>query len=276
MRAEPRGVDRILVIRRGGLGDTLLTAPLLRALRRQFQGASVHLAGTREYCDVLCAYGIIDVAHSAEEFWLWLPERARQSLSSFGLVIGDEPGLVHHAFDLQGLTAPRPSALQLARQVGFEPEWPSDCQLRQPTTKVSGPILIAPGSGGVSKCWPREHWLALVSRETLRSRPLRIVVGPVEQERDDPRNWPWPVEVSFLVDQSPVQLAKSLEQAGLFIGNDSGTTHLAAMLGVPTLAIFLDSDPAVWAPVGSHVTVAGDGLCLPSVDAVWSLLKRCR
>ena len=55
-------MDRVLLIRRGGLGDTLLTAPLLRALRRARPGAALHLAGTREYCDVLARYGLVDEA----------------------------------------------------------------------------------------------------------------------------------------------------------------------------------------------------------------------
>ncbi len=48
-------VSRILLIRRGGLGDALLTAPLLRALRRLKQGIEVHLVGPREFGDELCA-----------------------------------------------------------------------------------------------------------------------------------------------------------------------------------------------------------------------------
>jgi ADP-heptose:LPS heptosyltransferase len=40
-----------------------------------------------------------------------------------------------------------------------------------------------------------------------------------------------------------------------YLGNDSGITHLAALLGVPTLALFGASDPAVWHPVGKAVKV---------------------
>ncbi|MCB1102996.1 MAG: hypothetical protein KDL10_11560, partial [Kiritimatiellae bacterium] len=47
--------------------------------------------------------------------------------------------------------------------------------------------------------------------------------------------------------------------AGRYIGNDSGITHLAAACGVPTLAIFGPTDPAVWAPLGAHVTVIRTG-----------------
>ena len=45
----------------------------------------------------------------------------------------------------------------------------------------------------------------------------------------------------------------------MFVGNDSGTTHLAAMLGAPTVALFGPTDPAVWAPTGPRVRVLGGG-----------------
>ncbi len=50
-------------------------------------------------------------------------------------------------------------------------------------------------------------------------------------------------------------LAQWLARAGIFIGNDSGITHLAAAVGTPTVAIFGPTDPAVWAPRGPFVRV---------------------
>ena len=44
-------------------------------------------------------------------------------------------------------------------------------------------------------------------------------------------------------------------KASLYIGNDSGITHLAAAVGTPVLALFGPTDPAVWAPRGPHVQV---------------------
>ena len=45
-------------------------------------------------------------------------------------------------------------------------------------------------------------------------------------------------------------LAGVLTLADLFVGHDSGVTHLAALLGVPTVALFGPTDPARWAPRG--------------------------
>ena len=46
-----------------------------------------------------------------------------------------------------------------------------------------------------------------------------------------------------------------LKRTRCFVGNDSGLTHLAAYLGVPTIALFGPSSPSRWAPVGNHVTL---------------------
>ena len=51
------------------------------------------------------------------------------------------------------------------------------------------------------------------------------------------------------------QLACWIATARVYIGNDSGIAHLAAAVGTPVVAIFLASDPRVWAPRGAHVTV---------------------
>lgn len=265
-------MDRILLIRRGGLGDTLLTAPLLRALRRQHDRASLHLAGTREFCDVLCGYGIVDVALSAEDLLLWLPDKAPERLRGFDLIIGDEPPWVQRVLDLHSHVTGTPYALQLARQVGYEPAWPGDCQLLPP--RIAGSVAtFAPGSGGAHKCWPKEHWLALAHRLASTGSDLAVIVGPVEIDGEDPRTWPWPGDrTAFVVEEEPLRLAKRLESARVFVGNDSGTTHLAAMLGVPTVAMFVATDPTVWAPVGDHVHTIGAAGELPSVDDVERLL----
>jgi len=50
-------------------------------------------------------------------------------------------------------------------------------------------------------------------------------------------------------------LAGALSHAAKFIGHDSGVTHLAARLGVQTIALFGPTNPDRWAPLGKHVTV---------------------
>jgi ADP-heptose:LPS heptosyltransferase len=51
------------------------------------------------------------------------------------------------------------------------------------------------------------------------------------------------------------QLAALIDLSGLYFGNDSAPTQMAAALGVPTVAFFGPSDPDVWEPLGSSVKV---------------------
>ncbi|HET9132402.1 MAG TPA: glycosyltransferase family 9 protein, partial [Terriglobia bacterium] len=50
-------------------------------------------------------------------------------------------------------------------------------------------------------------------------------------------------------------VAEELRRCRVFIGNDSGITHLAAYLGCPTIALFGPTDPRIWAPIGRRVTI---------------------
>jgi heptosyltransferase-2 len=56
-------------------------------------------------------------------------------------------------------------------------------------------------------------------------------------------------------DLPPRVLGAVLAHAGLYVGNDSGVSHLAAAWGAPVLVLFGPTDPAQWAPVGPRVKV---------------------
>ena len=81
----------------------------------------------------------------------------------------------------------------------------------------------------------------------------RVVRGPREDELPGARRF------DDLHD-----LACWLAGARVYIGNDSGPTHLAAAVGTPVVALFGPSDPAVWAPRGPRVRVAA----APTLEAI--------
>ena len=56
--------------------------------------------------------------------------------------------------------------------------------------------------------------------------------------------------------------------ADLYIGNDSGLTHMAAALGAPTVAVFGPTDPGTWRPLGRVVRVLR-GAASPDNPARW-------
>jgi heptosyltransferase-3 len=101
--------------------------------------------------------------------------------------------------------------------------------------------VIHPFSGGPRKNWPLEQFRGLAARLPM---PVRWCAGP-----EDP-----PLADAVRIDNL-YHLGEFLAGARLYIGNDSGITHLAAAAGTPVLAIFGPTDPQVWAPRGSHVRV---------------------
>jgi len=103
--------------------------------------------------------------------------------------------------------------------------------------------VIHPFSGSARKNWPLEKFRQL-ARGLERTMPVHWCAGP-----EDP-----PFEGARRFDDL-YQLACWLAEASLYIGNDSGITHLAAAVGTPVLAIFGPTDPAVWAPRGPRVQV---------------------
>jgi hypothetical protein len=104
--------------------------------------------------------------------------------------------------------------------------------------------VIHPFSGSPRKNWPLANFRALAAK-LERIMPVRWCAGP-----EDP-----PLAGAVRMDDL-YELACWLARARLYIGNDSGITHLAAAAGAPVLALFGPTDPAVWAPSGPNVRVA--------------------
>jgi heptosyltransferase III len=115
--------------------------------------------------------------------------------------------------------------------------------------------VIHPFSGSPRKNWPLERFRALAQRLGM---PIRWCAGPEEELEDA-------VRIDNLYE-----LACWLATARLYIGNDSGITHLAAAVGIPVVAIFGPTDPAVWAPRGDRVRVVSGNLGDISVEQVLS------
>jgi ADP-heptose:LPS heptosyltransferase len=80
-----------------------------------------------------------------------------------------------------------------------------------------------------------------------------LLLGPVEEERGGVHELRQHCLVAGGLSLS--QAAALLAASDVYLGNDSGITHLAAALGVPTVALFGPSDPRQWAPRGRQVAI---------------------
>jgi ADP-heptose:LPS heptosyltransferase len=127
-----------------------------------------------------------------------------------------------------------------------------------------------PGATMLDKRWPAERYIQLA--RTLAERGLRPVLtgGPSD------------VDLCFqiandIIDLKPVVLAGRLdimssaaviERAGLYVGADTGMSHLAAAVGAPSIVIFGPTNPLRYAPRGDRVKILSpeSSQTLPDID----------
>jgi ADP-heptose:LPS heptosyltransferase len=118
-------------------------------------------------------------------------------------------------------------------------------------------VLLHPGSGSKQKLWAVAGWLSVINKLSAHSNiRLALLQGPadaviVQHLRSQ-------LESNSLIPVENWQLGKLaalMREADLYLGNDSGITHLAAASGTPTIALFGHTDPQVWGPKGPQVSI---------------------
>ncbi len=129
-------------------------------------------------------------------------------------------------------------------------------------------IAIHPGSGSAAKNWPDERWRELMAR---LDAPILLVLGEAERAR-----WTAPMLAPLsspphhhreMADCLPLpELAAALRRCRLFLGHDSGVSHLAAAVGRPGVLLFGPTDPAMWAPPGLGMRVIRRGTTLTDIS----------
>jgi ADP-heptose:LPS heptosyltransferase len=110
-------------------------------------------------------------------------------------------------------------------------------------------IALHAGSGSPRKNWPLERFRELAEALARRGEAVTWIVGPAEEDqlpRDTEDVWK-----RLLLPE----LAARIAGCRLFVGNDSGVSHLAAAAGCSTVALFGASDYRVWSPRGPRVAV---------------------
>jgi heptosyltransferase-3 len=112
-------------------------------------------------------------------------------------------------------------------------------------------VAIHPGSGGARKRWPAGHFARLIHE--LRGEFAPILIAGRQDEAAVTQVIAEAGATPIARDLSVAALAAFLSRCAGYVGNDSGVTHLAGMLGLPTVALFGPTDPALWTPLGPRV-----------------------
>jgi heptosyltransferase-3 len=146
-----------------------------------------------------------------------------------------------------------------------------DARQRAPT------IALHPGSGSEKKNWPETKWVELV-RYLVNSTELNLLLvgGEAEVDRIRRLTAAFPTPRITIAQSLPLaELSTRLQSCIAYAGHDSGITHLAAALGLPTLVLWAQSIEEIWRPQGEKVTIVREvaGLHALSVQRVADALR---
>ncbi|HVP45292.1 MAG TPA: glycosyltransferase family 9 protein [Bryobacteraceae bacterium] len=251
-------MPRRLIIRPGAIGDFILSLPAMEHLKADFLevwAASTNLPLAR------FAHSTRSVASTGLDMLEFSPNpRLTAELCNFNSIVSwygtsrPEFRAVVKGLPFEFLQALPPQDCQIhaadffAAQVGLPglaiPH--IDCPRRD-----DGFAVIHPFSGSAKKCWPLERYRELANRLEAHM-PIRWCVGPEE-----------PLPGAVRIDDL-YELACWLASARVYVGNDSGITHLAAAVGTPVVALFGPTDPRIWGPRGPNVRV----IARPSLEHI--------
>ncbi|MDO8544151.1 MAG: glycosyltransferase family 9 protein [Opitutaceae bacterium] len=285
---------RILVLRGGALGDFIVTLPALALLRQRWPDARLELVGNATAATLVPAGGLLDAVHSQHEArWAALfgddplPDGFQRWLANFDLVVNywpDADGSLGRRFPARdgqqflsasAMPSRAPAAAHYCApllSLGLETRnffcglddglvIPGAVPSRNEAVRRGNIVALHPGSGSPQKNWPLDRWRTLAAWiKHAHGAALLIISG--EAEPPDAlghlgrhaRNLPLP------------ELARELSQCRLFLGHDSGVSHLAAACGVPGILLFGPTDPVMWAPPAPHVTVIRRGPDVASIS----------
>ena len=285
-------MNRILVIRGGAIGDFILTLPALKALRDSRPQAHMEILGYKHIAVLAEERFYSQAVHSIEygplaRFFARnteLPAELADCFASFDLIVSYlyDPDRVFETnlrrCGVQNLICGTArvvgnaghAAQQLARpiqELGIkvvdfaERIFPSieDREFaREYLASVPPPIIaIHPGSGSHEKNWPLENWIGLFSPDSRFAdlQGLVVISGEADEAQTEQLEREWKNrEVRFASNLSLPRLAAVLERS-IFIGHDSGISHLAAGVGANCILLFGPTDPDVWAPKYEKVRV---------------------
>ena len=283
---------RILVIRGGAIGDFILTLPAIRLLRENFPDAHLEILGYRHIIALAEGRRYADGARSIEYgpmagFFVpcsVLAPDLVEYFASFQQVVSylfDPDGFFEANLRRAGVKNFLPAhtklddsehaARQLARPLQSLALYledhaatvhPSAADHAFADEFLGGGhaplIALHPGSGSPRKNWPLENWRALGSWPFARPSPPRLLLigGEADHAQLDALAVAWRGQPVLHARDLPLpQLAALLARCRLYLGHDTGISHLAAASGAPSLLLFGPTDPAIWAPANPHVCV---------------------
>jgi heptosyltransferase-3 len=267
---------KILILRGGALGDLLFTLPVLDEIRSGFPRSFIEVWGVLPQAGLIQSADRVDRLDALDVASLFIAEPIpgvlRGRLSEFDLAISflaDPGGVVARNLASAGVqrvirrSPAREPSVHAVYQLASVLE-PLGLNLRDPVPKLKidrhqsqEPRLgFHPGSGSSTKNWPLECWDDFLQRIGSKFQRLLLIGGEADEEviRAIQLSWKGP-PFETAIRRDLWELAGRLSGCSIFVGHDTGVTHLAAAVRTPTVALFGPTSPAVWRPLGEHVKV---------------------
>lgn len=285
-------MNRILVIRGGAIGDFILTLPALKALRSAQPKAHIEILGYKHIAVLAENRFYAQAVHSIEYGQLArffarnaeLPAELADYFAGFDLIISYlyDPdrifetnlrrcGVENLIFGpAQIIENAGHAARQLARpieELGInvidltERVFPSveDREFaREFIASAPQPIIaIHPGSGSHEKNWPLENWIGLFSPSNrfANLERLLVIAGEADEAQTAQLEREWKNRRTRFARSLPLPRLAAVLERSIFIGHDSGISHLAAAAAANCILLFGPTDPDVWAPQNENARV---------------------
>ena len=227
-------MNRTLIVRACAVGDFVLNLAALEALHRVNDSVRFTLVGYPPTLELARDFVPVDAIYSIEtDPWRRLFYESIPDLSFESSIVWMKDPVVAENLRRSGVPIvfradPFPhydhAATHLLRTLGL-PEPPLPDLWKQETAE----IIIHPSSGSAAKNWPYFDELTARLGESCR--------------------------VLSKGDRTLTEVSQRLRYCRAYIGNDSGITHLAAYLGVPTIALFGPTNPRTWGPIGRRARI---------------------
>lgn len=298
----------LLVVHPGAIGDVLLARQALQALRdanpdhalglivREDVGALLQACREADRCFPLEGRALSGLLGGVESTppglsqWLracdlalcWMddPGGLHATLAAFGVahrVIQSpwvEMAAIHQADrllrTLDWIVQPRTSGSPLVLPDGLKEQGRASLQAHGLAEHRF--VMVHPGSGSPHKCIAPGILASVMDGLRSRGIAVALAVGPADEAVTRDVIDRCSSDLVSIRGQALDRMAGLLAHAALFIGHDSGLTHLAAALAVPTLALFGPTDARRWAPRGSNVAVLSGPPC--RCDG-WEAVRAC-
>ncbi len=294
---------RLLWIQPGAIGDFVVSMPGMVWVRETLKPTWFEVWAERANLPLVQAPGQADRAVALADTGIdryALPEGLLDRLREFDLVLSWwgtgvatvtrmhpnsyflkalPQGTSHHILDfkrsqLEALFSPasadfppHPTIYWTPEDIQFAKRCLEDCQ-------DQAVAVVHPGASGEGKRWPAIGFASVADWLVARGMRVLLAEGPLDRSATDEiarlaAASAHPFEIQRLRIGNLRQLSAVLGLCALYVGNDSGISHLAAASGTPTLAIFTVTAPQVWAPRGPNVWICVN----PTVDEVWAKLN---